>query len=191
MAKKAVKPKAKPKPKRRIVRAIGRPTKFTPDVRTRIIAAIRNGNTYEASANYGGICYSLLREWIVRGEQEHAGDFSDFVDAVKKAEAEAEVGSVARIRAAASGQRVLLSETERITPEGEKIIERKFQYAPPQWQADAWFLERRKPSDWGRKDRHEITGANGGAVEHSVIRVPPKATTKEEWELQQKAQKSG
>ena len=167
---KAVKSKAKPKPKRRSVRAKGRPTKFTPDVRGRIITAIRNGNTYEASANYGGICYSLLREWIVRGEQEQAGEFLEFVEALKKAEAEAEVGSVARIRAAGSGQRVLLSETERETPDGKKVIERKYQYAPPQWQADAWFLERRKPSDWGRKDRHEIGGINGEAIKHEVTK---------------------
>lgn len=131
MTKKAV--KAKPAKKRRIVRKKGRPTKFTPDVRTRIITAIRNGNTYEASANYGGICYSLLREWIVRGEQEQIGDFSDFVDAVKKAEAEAEVESVALIR--------------RSAQEG-------------QWQAAAWFLERRKPSEWGRRDRHEVAQTN-------------------------------
>lgn len=156
---KAVKPKAKPKPKRRIVRAKGRPTKFTHDVRTRIIAAIRNGNTYEASANYGGISYDSLRGWLNRGEDEAEGEFFEFFNAIKKAEAEAEVESVALIR--------------RSAQDG-------------QWQAAAWFLERRKPSDWGRRDRHEITGANGGAVEHSVIRVPPKATTKEEWELQQK-----
>ena len=155
MAKKAVKPKVKPKP--RIVRAVGRPTKFTPDVRARIISAIRNGNTYDASANYGGISYSLLRQWIVQGEQDQSGEFLEFVEALKKAEAEAEVGSVARIRAAASGQRVLLSETERVTPTGETILERKYQYVPPQWQADAWFLERRKPSEWGRRDRHEVS----------------------------------
>ena len=142
-AKAKAKPKKKPATKRRIVRAKGRPTKFTPDVRTRIIAAIRNGNTYEASANYGGICYSLLREWIVRGEEDESGDFLEFVEAVKKAEAEAEVESVALIR--------------RSAQDG-------------QWQAAAWFLERRKPSDWGRKDRHEIGGINGEAIKHEVTK---------------------
>lgn len=125
--------KKKPATKRRIVRAVGRPSKFTPEVRNRILSAIRNGNTYEASAQYGGISYSLLREWIVQGEQDQAGEFLEFVEALKKAEAEAEVESVALIR--------------RSAQEG-------------QWQAAAWFLERRKPSEWGRKDRHEVAQTN-------------------------------
>lgn len=169
MAKQAAKSKKAPA-KKRSVRAVGRPSKFTPDTCNRILTAIRNGNTYEASAAYGGISYSLLREWIVQGEQDQAGEFLEFVEALKKAEAEAEVSSVYRIRSAASGQRVLLSETERETPDGKKVIDRKFQYVPPQWQADAWFLERRKPSDWGRKDRHEISGINGEAIKHEVTK---------------------
>jgi hypothetical protein len=140
------KAKAKPKKtpaKKRIVRAVGRPSKFTPDVCNRILTAIRNGNTYEASAQYGGISYSLLREWIVQGEQDQAGEFLEFVEALKKAEAEAEVESVALIR--------------RSAQEG-------------QWQAAAWFLERRKPSEWGRKDRHEIGGINGEPIKHEVTK---------------------
>lgn len=131
MAKKAVKPKVKPKP--RIVRAVGRPTKFTPDVRTRIISAIRNGNTYEASANYGGVSYDSFRGWLKRGEDDADGEFFEFFNAIKKAEAEAEIESVALIR--------------RSAQDG-------------QWQAAAWFLERRKPSDWGRRDRHEVAQTN-------------------------------
>lgn len=164
--------------KKRIVRAVGRPSKFTPDVCNRILSAIRNGNTYEASANYGGVDYTTYRLWINRGEDEGEGEFFEFAEAVKRAASSAEVESVARIRAAGSGQRVLLSETERETPDGKKVIERKYQYAPPQWQADAWFLERRKPSEWGRKDRHELSGPSGGAVEVVVRREKRVGTTK-------------
>lgn len=143
MAKQAAKQKKKPATKRRIVRAVGRPTKFTPDTCNRILSAIRNGNTYEASAHYGGVSYDTLREWIKRGQEETAGEFSEFFEAIKSAEAKAEVESVALIRQAAQ--------------EG-------------QWQAAAWFLERRKPSDWGRKDRHEISGINGEAIKHEVTK---------------------
>ena len=79
----------------------------------------------------------------MRGEEDESGDFLEFVEAVKKAEAEAEVESVALIR--------------RSAQDG-------------QWQAAAWFLERRKPSDWGRKDRHEIGGINGEAIKHEVTK---------------------
>ena len=138
------KAKSKKKPaKKRIVRAVGRPSKFTPEVRNRILSAIRNGNTYEASAHYGGVSYDTLREWIKRGQEETAGEFSEFFEAIKSAEAKAEVESVALIRQAAQ--------------EG-------------QWQAAAWFLERRKPSEWGRKDRHEIGGINGEPIKHEVTK---------------------
>lgn len=165
MAKKAT--KAKPKPKQAAPEKpakVGRPTKFTPETRSKILLALGQGNTYEASALYGGVGYSIFREWMKRGEEEAEGDFSEFFKAVKKAEAEAEIHSIARIRSAASGQRVLIAETVRVTPTGEQVTERKYQFAPPQWQADAWFLERRKPQDWARRERHEHTGKDGGEL---------------------------
>jgi hypothetical protein len=55
--------------------------------------------------------------------------FRDFRDAVEKAEAQAEVGHVARIAQAAQAGT---------------------------WQASAWWLERRRAADWGRRDRVEI-----------------------------------
>lgn len=135
----------------------GRPTKFTPETRQKILTALTNGNTYEASAQYGGIGYAIFRQWLKRGEEEAEGEFLEFLEAVKKAEAQAEVASIARIRSAASGQRVIKSETVRVTTDGEQITEREYQYVPPQWQADAWFLERRKPQDWARRERHEVS----------------------------------
>lgn len=55
--------------------------------------------------------------------------FNDFSTLVKDAEAKAEVAHVANIaKAAQSGT----------------------------WQASAWWLERRKPAEWGRVDRLEV-----------------------------------
>lgn len=57
------------------------------------------------------------------------GRYSGFSSAVEKAEAEAEASHVANIvQAATSGS----------------------------WTASAWWLERRRHEDWGRKDRLEI-----------------------------------
>jgi hypothetical protein len=55
--------------------------------------------------------------------------FDGFVAAIEKAETEAEVAHVATIRAAAH--------------DGT-------------WQASAWWLERRRSDDWGKRDRIEI-----------------------------------
>jgi hypothetical protein len=56
--------------------------------------------------------------------------FAGFSDAIKKAESEAEVRMVAHVlKAATDGT----------------------------WQAAAWWLERRRPTDYGRRDRVELT----------------------------------
>lgn len=103
----------------------GRPSKLTPATQQRIVTAIAAGNTREMAAAYAGIHRATLFAWIAAGEKASRGRFRDFSDALKKAEAQAVVTSVAIIRRAASES----------------------------WQAAAWWLERRYPDEWGRKDR--------------------------------------
>ena len=64
--------------------------------------------------------------------------YSEFSDAVKEAEGAATVGWLAKIEKAAS--------------DGN-------------WQAAAWKLERRYPDDFGRRERIEHTGADGGPIQ--------------------------
>ena len=105
---------------------MARPTKRTPEREARLFEALRAGNTRRAACAYAGIDQDTLANWMRR--------FSDFSDAVEKAEADAEIRNVAIIQKAAS-------ET---------------------WQAAAWWLERKKKQDWSA--RQEQTGADGGAV---------------------------
>lgn len=101
---------------------MARPSKYTPATVKKIVDALGAGNTRRAACAYGGVDEKTLANWMRR--------YSDFSDAVKEAEASAEVGHVARIaQAAASGT----------------------------WTASAWWLERRRPDDWGRKDKLDIT----------------------------------
>lgn len=91
----------------------GRPSKLTPARRELILEALRQGSTRTAAAAAAGIDKSTLFEWL--------RIFPIFSDAVKKAEAEAELSSVQTIRKAAADT----------------------------WQAAAWWLERRRPAEWG------------------------------------------
>ncbi len=102
----------------------GRPTKLTPEVQARVVTAISGGNTRETAASYAGIRRATLFEWLARGRAARSGLFRDFADAIEKAEADASVTSVGLIRRAAQTS----------------------------WQAAAWWLERRYPDEWGRKD---------------------------------------
>ena len=125
----------------------GRPNMLTPERQDRIVGALKVGNTRRAAARHGGIDEDTLLEWIRRGEgrdkRRKTQAFADFAVAIKDAEAEAEVQYVNVIKnAAASGN----------------------------WQAAAWWLERRKSGDYRRTDRIENTGADGRPQE-TVVKV--------------------
>ena len=110
----------------------GRPTKLTPETQARIVDAIRDGMTYETACALSSITYSTFRNWIIAGENTGDGIYYEFLQSVKKANAEAEAELVQRIKSA--GQR--------------------------EWQANAWILERRYPDRWGRRDRTEAVTTN-------------------------------
>jgi len=102
----------------------GRPTKLTPKVQERFIEALGMALTYRLSAQYAGIGLSTFHKWMQRGEREAGSIYADFRDAVKRAEAANAAACMARIAKASD--------------EGH-------------WQAAAWILERRHPSDYGRR----------------------------------------
>lgn len=113
----------------------GRPSKLTPEVQQRLLQAIASGNTRKDAALYAGISVGTLEDWIGRGRgggrRPAHPPYVAFVDALEKAEAQAVVRNVAIIQKAAADT----------------------------WQAAAWWLERRRPDDWGRKERVEHSTA--------------------------------
>jgi hypothetical protein len=114
------------------------------------------GNYVETSAAFCGISQVTLREWMKRGEREiqrletdseavpivSESKYVDFAYSIRKAQAESEARDVVLIGRAAQDQ----------------------------WQAAAWKLERRYPDRWGKRERHELTGSDGGPVQFEEIR---------------------
>ncbi len=88
--------------------------------------APRAGACVETAAAAAGVGSSTVHSWIRRAE-DHPDDcgepFLEFLDAYKKARAEAELDAVHVIRGAWSTH----------------------------WQAAAWYLERSHPERWGRR----------------------------------------
>jgi hypothetical protein len=111
---------AKPKTK------TGRPPKLASEPAAVVLEYVRNGCPRRFAASAACIGRSTLMRWIARGKAERKGQFRDFCDALKKAEAEAVYGRLERINAAA----------EKGT-----------------WQAAAWFLERRYPDEFSSDKR--------------------------------------
>lgn len=72
---------------------IGRPSKFTEEMREQILKLIGNGNFREVAANYAGVSASSLRGWMAKD--------ADFLAAVIKAEQKAEIQMVTILMIAA------------------------------------------------------------------------------------------
>jgi hypothetical protein len=102
----------------------GRPTKLTRKIIDDFIIALRAGNYLETAAAYVGVSKQTLFNWLRRGARGQEKICVEFLDSVKKAQAESEIRDIATIVAA--------SKTT--------------------WQAAAWRLERKHPGRWGRKD---------------------------------------
>jgi transposase-like protein len=120
---------------------IGRPTKLTPDLKERIVGAIRSGAYNETAAAFAGIAESTFYAWLANAQKdreanpEQGTDFTEFQEAVEKAQAEAELDKLLIIGKAARGQ-----------PTAEGVPG-----TPGSWQAAAWMLERKHPDRYGRR----------------------------------------
>lgn len=117
-------------------RPVGRPTKLTNEVQEKILQAIRGGNYREVAARWAGIDPVTLTRWMRRGEQGRRGPYVQFCQAVLEAEQQAELRAVALIMKGAASD-----------PNHAK-----------------WWLERKFHERWGRRERTEHTGADGGPV---------------------------
>lgn len=138
---------------------MARRSKLTPETQQAIVNALNSGNWLETAASYAGIAPATLYNWLERGRNEReridaGADYDDdeivyveFLEAVEKARSQAQVRAVGLIQKAA---------------------------IDGTWQAAAWFLERSNPQQWGRYQRMEVTGKDGGAVEVDVTRLEEK-----------------
>lgn len=145
-----------------IVSIMARPSKLTPETQQAIINALNSGNWIETAANYAGIAVATLYNWLDRGKLERErldndeepieseAQFVEFLEAVEKSRSQAQVRAVGLIQKAA---------------------------IDGTWQAAAWFLERSDPQRWGRFNRMELTGKDGGSVAVDVTKLEEKVRT--------------
>jgi hypothetical protein len=129
---------------------------FTPERTQAIVTFLRSGSFIETAVAASGVSRSTFFVWMKRGEKAHMGKFRKFYLDVRKAMADFEIAAVNSIRRA-----------------GEESS----------WQASAWLLERKFPDEWGKIERVESTGANGGPIEVAAMRDPREMTTGEKRRL--------
>ena len=116
---------------------MGRTSKRSPERETAILNSLRVGNTRRAALAAAEISIQTFYNWL---------EDLTFLDAVQKAEAEAEQRFLSQVaRAALAGT----------------------------WQAAAWWLERRHPEDYALRSKVEMTGKDGGPIEHHDVSSIP------------------
>ena len=98
--------------------------KITEEITGCIVDALGAGHYREVACKLAGIDRKTLLNWLKRGERERAGLYRDLYLAVERAEAKAEVFHLKNIETA----------------------------SVKSWFASAWFLERKHPERWGKRE---------------------------------------
>lgn len=108
----------------------GRKSKLTPDLMTEFVKLLSEGNYIDTVCHAVGISPPTYYNWRSRGQAVSSGIYREFYERTEQATAKAEGAYLGVIKdAAKSGT----------------------------WQAAAWYLERRYPERWGRRDYRDIT----------------------------------
>ena len=108
---------------------VGRPSKLTESRMEQLIEALRSGNYRIDACRAAGIHYNTLLAWEKKGESQKSGEYVEFLEALRSAEAEAVVSKVDIIHG--------------VSMNGD-------------WRAAAWFLEHKYPNNWARLDKRAI-----------------------------------
>lgn len=159
-----------PKPNSLTYRTRGHPTKLTPAIQTAIINAVAGGVPYVRAAALADIKADTALEWLARGagtdKRSAAPLYAHFAQEIEKAKSQDEARRVLRINQAGQGGVVVYEKTTTY-PDGRVVHEVK--RTSPEWTADAWHLERSQPDVWGRRERLEHTGSQGGPLQIQVV----------------------
>ena len=111
------------------VAGAGRPSKLTPVMRRRFLAAVRRGHHFKAACDYAGIGEQTFRAWMVRGAKD-----ADESSSISSPYAEFRASVLAA------------------TSQAEDDLVKTFHKAGKKdWQASKEFLARRWPQRWGAK----------------------------------------
>jgi hypothetical protein len=128
----------------------GRPTKLTPEVQEKLVQALQAANTRVAACAHAGISYSVFAKWMRQGKKARSGKFVKFVQAVRDAEARAQLTLVTQLR----------------------------QLVADDWRGILALLGRRFPKDWA--ERQQVSTKLSGAVQAEVVVKEVIAHTREE-----------
>ena len=156
-------------------------SKLTPKVAKTICAQLAKGSSVPGASALAGIDERVFYLWQKRGREAIAAEYDDdkpmpsidrpfaaFSRAVEKARAVFNENRIALIAAAAEDTEELvvsLVRGEVVHHDGEPLTKT----IRGSWQAAAWLLERKDPKHFGKQERIEHTGKDGGPIQLSQL----------------------
>ena len=154
-----------------------RKTKLTTERKQLLLEEIEDGSTRELAARLAGISEQTLYNWIKRGREYEPDDSLDRMkksELVKKARGQGISGAAKLTKTQLIDK---LEESERIYQDFYFELERAEAKAMKKhiknitragiedWRASAWYLERRDPDNWGRRDRVHLDNNHSGTIQ--------------------------
>jgi len=124
----------------------GRPPKLTARLITNLSNSVRSGAYLETAAAFAGIAAVTLREWLRKGARIRCDYEENNVRPVGHDNLLYELSIEMEKSMAAAAMRHVLNIAK---------------HAENEWTASAWWLERRYPDQWGRRNRLDIGGVEG------------------------------
>lgn len=154
-------------PKRKHNPEGGRPTKCTQRLIDLIVPMLLAGNYLEVACSTVSIDKETLYNWLRRGHTQPRSVYRRFRDAVLEAQSRYEANALANIERAAKGtfHAILLKDengNQLFDQHGQPLF---IKPQPPDWQAEAWRLERKFSQRWTKTERQEISTNQGPVVQ--------------------------
>lgn len=119
---------------------MGRKPKLTRKLIEDAEKLIKLGNYNTTVCQYLGIHQSTWYKWLKEGEKAKSGLKKEFFERIKSAESHAEIRNVQLIQ----------------------------QSANESWQAAAWYLERKFPDRWGKKEKVDANVNHSGSINKNI-----------------------
>lgn len=124
-------------------------TKLTADRVAALCGLLADGVPVEAACGAVNLAKGTFYNWLKAGEEDPESVYGEFATLVRRAQDTAEVWHVQNVKLAAQEAK--------------------------NWTASAWWLERRFPERWGKRERLTV-GGDGSPIEIQFSFVPKKLT---------------
>ena len=159
MAKAKAKAVAKRKRRKPSANPNGRPTKLTQAVADRITEGVRLGMTFKNAAMAGGVHEETLAAWRKRGAAEKDTTYTRFIGQIDRAAEKTAIDYLEAIRKSIMVSPVKVRTHIKKDESGNVILtEIHRETLPPDIKGAMWWLERRFPEQFGRREQMEHSG---------------------------------